>query len=208
MSKFKVGQSILYREIDGKNQIIDVKPMVVVEDSEKYVILWCPLGTLTKGPVLAKPKVKGETREWVDGLLKDGVWKYAEILVIIRKNEKWATWIKWNKERIFQGFYVNLQSELNRHHLGFDIRDHQLDIEVSPDKVWNWKDQHELDYDVECGKFTDEEAKHIRENGNDVISNIENKKGVIYEEWEKWKPSRSWKKPSIPINWDDKSMYE
>lgn len=145
MKKLKVGETILYREIDLAHQIIDVKPMILVEDNSANIKLWCPLGTKTKKSVLTKPKVKGQPREWADGILVDGTWKYAEVLIVIKPNEEWATWIKWSSERVFEGYYINLQSILTRTYLGFDIRDYQLDIEVNPAKEWEWKDQHELE---------------------------------------------------------------
>jgi hypothetical protein len=143
-SRFRHGESILYRELDEHGRIVDTKPVVVVEDSDAQVVLWLPLDTPTKKPVLLN-HTPGTPRRWEEGNweLIDGVWRWAEILIIVRPDDFRATWVRWSADRIFEGCYVNMQSKLTRTPLGFDLTDHQLDIVVEPDRNWRWKDQDE-----------------------------------------------------------------
>lgn len=64
-ARFRCGDTILYRELDEKGRICDIKPVTVVEDSDARISLWPPLGSLTKKPevphdILAKP------RDWLN----------------------------------------------------------------------------------------------------------------------------------------------
>ena len=60
-SKFCYGEPILYRELDEHSQVIDVKPVTVVDDSDERIALWLPLGTPVKRPVLLK-QIPGTSR--------------------------------------------------------------------------------------------------------------------------------------------------
>ena len=43
-----------------------------------------------------------------------------------------------------------MQSVLTRTRLGFDLRDHQPDIVIEPNRAWRWKDEDELDICVKA----------------------------------------------------------
>jgi predicted RNA-binding protein associated with RNAse of E/G family len=207
-SRFCHGESILYRELDEHGRIVDAKPVVVVEDFDTRVVLWLPLGTPTKKPVLLN-HTPGTPRRWEEGNweLVDGVWRWAEILIIVRPDDFRATWVRWSADRIFQGWYVNLQSKLTRTHLGFDLTDHQLDIVVEPNRNWRWKDQDELDLHVELGRLTPKQAKTIRAEGQRAIEEIEGNGGSFSDGWEEWCPDPLLTRPELTANWNDLSMY-
>ncbi len=114
-SRFYYGQPILYRELDERGQVIDVKPVTVVEDSDARIALWLPLGTPTKRPVLLN-RTPGTPRRWMkrSWALVDSTWQWAELLIVVRPDNRRATWVRWSADRLFQGWVVNLQSELWR----------------------------------------------------------------------------------------------
>lgn len=66
LSKFCYGEPVLYRELDEQSQVIDVKPVTIIEDSDERVALWLPLGTPVKRPVLLE-HIPGAPRRWVEG---------------------------------------------------------------------------------------------------------------------------------------------
>ena len=188
-SKFCVGENILCREIDVNGYIADVRPVIVVEDSDDRLVFWLPLGTPTKQAVLLDHK-PGTPRRWEDGNweLIDNVWKWSDPLIIVRPEDFHATWVVWSAEQVFTGWYVNMQSNLTRTSLGFDLTDHQLDIVVDPDRNWQQKDQDELDVNVEQGRLTPEQVKEIRSEGQWAVEEIESNRGVFSEEWKDWRP--------------------
>ena len=114
----------------------------------------------------------------------DSIWQWAELLIIVRPDECRAIWVRWSADREFQGWYVNLQSKLRRSRLGFDFRDHQLDIIVEPDRNWRWKDQDELDLAVELGRMTRGLGKAVRAEGQLAVEEIERNGGLYSESWE------------------------
>ncbi len=102
---------------------------------------------------------------------------------------------------------MNMQSKLTRTRLGFDIRDHQLDILVEPNGEWRWKDEDELDSCVEEGSIDPEHAKAIRAEGQRAVDEIEHNEGPFSDGWENWHPDPMLLRPELSPDWDDLSMY-
>src|SRR5260370_26527230 len=81
----------------------------------------------------------------------------------------------WNFERDqAEGWYVNLEAPWRRTSIGFDSEDHVLDITVADDlSSWSWKDEDELEWSVEAGKYTRTQADEFRAEGERVAAAIE-----------------------------------
>lgn len=208
-ARFRCGDAILYRELDENGRIIDVKPVTVVEDSDAMTLLWLPLGTPSKKPVLSFD-TPHRPRDWVNRtwMLADSVWRWAELLIIVRPGEFRATWVRWSADGVFQGWYVNLQSKLTRTRLGFDFRDHQLDIIVDPERSWTWKDRDEFDLAIRQGRLTPEVGRASLNEGRLAVDEIEGPGGVYTEGWENWRPDATLARPKMREDWDDLSMYD
>ncbi len=208
-ARFRCGDAILYRELDEKGRIIDVKPVTVVEDSDARIVQWLPVGTPAKKPVLCLDPPDGP-RDWVNRswTLADSVWRWAELLIVVRPGENRATWVRWSADGVFQGWYVNLQSRLTRTRLGFDFRDHQLDVIVDPDRSWKWKDRDELDLAVSQGRMTPEAGRAVLNEGKRAVDEIEGPGGLYAEGWENWRPDAALARPRMREDWDDLSMYD
>ncbi len=205
---FGYGASILYRGVDEFGEIIDVKPVTVVEDTNEHAVLWLPIGTPTMKPEVLHPTSKGP-RRWDQGWrLVPSVWRRSEALIIVQKSQLRATWVKWSKDREFVGWDVNIQGPLRRTTLGFDIQDYQLDIVVGPNRQWRWKDEHELDLAVELGRLTPEQGNAVRVEGKSAITQIESNTGPCAAGWEYWRPSADLQFPKLSSDWNDLSMYE
>ena len=205
--RFRRGETVLYRGLDEHGQVIDVKPVVVVEDADAQVVLWLPLGTPTIKPELLKPSVE-RPRRWDHGWrLVESTWRVAEALIVIRPGEFRAIWVSWSHERVFQGWSVNIQSRLRRTHLGFDIQDYQLDILVEPDRSWRLKDEDELALAVELGRLTAVQGEAVRAEGQRAVDEIERNEAAYADGWENWRPNGEFKPPKLIPGWDDVSMY-
>ena len=205
---FSRDESILYRETDEHGRIIDVKPVTVVEDSDIQIVVWLPLNTPSKKAELIS-HTPGTPRRWTKNnwALKDSTWQWAELLIVVNPHQQWATWVRWSREREFLGWYVNMQSELTRTRLGFDLRDHQLDILVEPNREWRWKNEDELELCMLDGRVSAEDAEAIYAEGQRAVEEIEQNLGPFSAGWEDWHPDPKLPRPTLSPDWDDLSMY-
>lgn len=206
MSKFGRGDTILYREIDEHGQIIDVKPVAVVEDSAAQIVFWLPLHTPTMKAELLNPTVEGPRRWDLGWHLVEAVWR-SEMLIVIKPGQRRATFVRWSSERVFYGWYINMQSALKRTLMGFDMRDYQLDILVDPERNWCWKDEEELQLAIDLGRLTPAQGEAVKREGLRAIAELENKVGPCAEGWEDWQPNGEFKRPTLSPGWDDLTMY-
>lgn len=203
---FERGETILYREIDEHGQITDVKPVAVVEDSAVQIVFWLPLHTPTMKPELLNPTAEGPRRWDLGWRLVEAVWR-TEMLIVIKPGQRRATFVRWSSDRVFYGWYINMQSALKRTTLGFDMRDYQLDILVDPEGNWRWKDEEELELAIDLGRMTPAQGEAVRREGQRAIAELENKAGPCADGWEDWQPSDDLKRPTLRSDWDDLSMY-
>jgi hypothetical protein len=208
---------------DEPPEICDLKPVVVVEDSDEIVALWLPAGTPTKLSVGLVPDLRLPWRkgEWS---LEDGTWGWCDCLFLVRPGEWRATWVLWwPNERTASshsrakngrpatrdlltpggpgdpmGWYVNLQEPLVRTPLGFDTRDLQLDIVVDTKRRWHWKDEDELDRSVVLGTISGGVAARARAEAERAVFDIESAAFPFTEDWLKWRPDPDWAVPRIP----------
>lgn len=206
--RFDPGESILSRGIDEHQRVISVTPVRVVRDDADLVALWLPLGTPTIKPELVHHEA-GAPRRWVDGNwhLTESTWRWAEVLKLVRPNEGWSTWVRWSANREFQGWAINMQAELVRTQLGFDVWDHQLDILVKPDRSWHWKDRDELELSVELGRMTRDQAAAVEAEAKRAVTLVEGNGFPYSDGWEAWQPDPTWQLPHLQSEWADVSMH-
>ena len=117
LTRFDRGMTGLHREIVEHGTISHVKPGTVIEDSETQFVLWTPVGT----PVLYAELIQGTTdclRKWDQGWrLVERIWR-SEVLSILRPGKLGKTELKWDKDRVFQGWKVALRVKADAPHSG------------------------------------------------------------------------------------------
>src|SRR5690606_20097756 len=115
-----------------------------------------------------------------------------------------AVYAWWREEDDqFLGWYINLQSPLQRTSVGFDTTDYLLDITATRDrKQWSWKDEEEFAEAVEAGNISAEQASAIRKEGERAIKMLQEGPASYYDAWINWRPSTDWSIPAMPSNWD------
>jgi hypothetical protein len=204
---FAPGSSIAIRGVDPQQGIVSVVSAIVVRDDDDLVAYWQPIGAPSIKPELVE-HTPGTPRRWVEGnwYLTESTWRWAELLVLVRPGDGRATWRRWSADRTFQGWAVNMQSELTRTRLGFVVWDHQLDLLVDPDRAWRWKDEEELELTVELGRMTGEEADAVRAVGEAAVRDIDSGAWPYDAGFETWTPDPSWRLPTLPSGWDDLSV--
>jgi hypothetical protein len=169
-------------------------PHTLVELTDERVVLWVPNGTPIQrfsGP----PLHEADDLASYDWSLRESVWR-NDTLRITSFDDAHALWLFW-REGAFAGWYVNLQELLRPTPLGWDTRDHALDIVVEPDGTWSWKDEDHLAAAVARGRFSSQEARAIRAEGERVLAARPWPTG-----WEDWRPDPGWPRPELPAGWD------
>ena len=118
-----------------------------------------------------------------------GRWQGHGVLVLHRPGDSYTVWVSWEgPERTFAGWYVNLQEPMVRGDGSIETFDHELDILVSADGTWEFKDDELLDERVREGRFTPAEAAAIRATARQVVDDLEHGRRWWGDEWSTWAP--------------------
>lgn len=106
-------------------------------------------------------------------------------------------WLFGRRQR-FRGWYVNLERRVH-HGDDIDIADHELDINVAPDRSWQWKDEESFaEKTGHPAYWTAEEAAAIRTEGARVARLAEAGTFPFDGSWCDFRPPRTWRTPPRP----------
>lgn len=92
---------------------------------------------------------------------------------------------------------------MQRTALGFDTADYLLDLEVTPDFQWSWKDEEEVSLARRHGLVAPEILDRVEAEGVNAIRDIEARAWPFDAGYETWRPDPSWEIPQLPDGWDD-----
>jgi hypothetical protein len=188
---------VLFRSIYRGQLIYAVTGRLLAEDDRHIVIATVPGdgaavpmgGRLEILDDIVAGRVRLETRPWTRSRV---VWQIAV-------HEAHAIGTFFGESGGLKGYYVNLQEPARRTAIGVDACDHVLDIVVAPDGTWRWKDEDELEYAVQTGMFSQDEANAVRAEGERVIGQLDR---LLPTGWEDWQPDPSWAPLTLPAGWD------
>ncbi len=192
--RWESGRFVLLRHIWRRNVQYAI-PMTVVRDDADRVLLYLQART-----PCVWTYVDFETGHVP--LPVDKVWTDTNVLQIIEKDAAHAIWVMWSADTgNFLGWYVNLQARAVRVPDGLLSWDHSLDIVVTPDLEWSWKDEDHFERTQELGWYDPDQAAGIRAEGARAIERIERRLAPFSESWPDWRPDPSWVIPPLPGNW-------
>jgi protein associated with RNAse G/E len=84
--------------------------------------------------------------------------------------------------------YVNMEEPFRRNAIGFDTNDHTLEIMVTRDLQWLWKDEDELAEHIELDGYPADFGEFVRAEGERVIEAIESGRSPFGDGWPDWQP--------------------
>ena len=168
---------------------------IVVSDEPDLLALYMPEGS----PLRFAPDFFGAPHPWSH---KDR-WHGHGVLQLQRPGEMHSVWVFWEgAERKLGAWYVNIQEPFRRSRFGFDTQDLELDIVVSPDGSWRYKDDERLEGWIERGRWTPAEVADIRSEARRIGGLLESGDRWWSEDWASWRPDPTWPQPTVPDSWD------
>ncbi|MFI5915151.1 DUF402 domain-containing protein [Dactylosporangium sp. NPDC051541] len=141
--QFEPGQIITRRYVRG-SWCTWAQAMRVIDDDEHGLLLWQPDG----GDLATLIDADGNTPHEVtpdqmrDPKLTVRAWR-SDVLILMPPRATYSVWWFF-KEGVFSGWYVNLEEPYLRRHDGVQTKDLVLDIVVTPERHWEWKDADEF----------------------------------------------------------------
>jgi hypothetical protein len=130
-------------------------------------------------------------------------WEGHGTLVMQRPGDAYAVECFWRGPyREFSCWYVNLQAPMRRTPIGYDTDDHELDIVVSPDGRWSFKDDEVMEQRVREGRYSAAAIVEIRALGADLAAMIETGRAWWDPRYARWEPDPAWTVPELVAGWE------
>ncbi|MEU5690364.1 DUF402 domain-containing protein [Actinosynnema sp. NPDC020468] len=190
---FSPGDVVLRREV-LHGRVWSVLPSLVVRDEPGLLVLFTAPGTpfgYPPHPYPHKWQLQGSTH-----------WRGNGRLQLHRPRDAYSVDLFWKGEdRVFNGWYLNLQDPYRRTPFGIDTLDHELDYSVSPDGTWREHDRDEFEAQVAEGKYTAEQGEAIRRQGAEIEAMLTAGTQWWDPSWADWTPDPSWSAPALPRDW-------
>lgn len=200
------GAQVIWRS-RPQREVGYVIPCTVIADTPHMTILFQATNSICKrrADKRSGPHRRNLVTRNASSSHQDRIWTGPSTLRLHIWGTAYSIIRTWNsKQKCVEGWYINLESGWKRTRLGFDSQDLVLDITVATDlSSWAWKDEDELEWSVETGKYSIEEVACIREEGKRAIQALETKSWPFNADWSQWQPHAEWDIPTLPTDWAD-----
>jgi len=178
--------------------------MRVIGDDETGLLLWHPAGSDFARLIDADGNTQHEVTvdQMRDPKLTVRPWQDYDILVLMPPKAAYSVWWFF-REGSFTGWYVNLEESYVRRHDGVDTNDLVLDIVVTPQRQWEWKDTEEFNERIGDPLYFDRAtAETVRAEGERLIKLIEAGDFPFDGTYTDFRPGPSWPALRLPTDVD------
>lgn len=195
------GDVVVLREV-WEARVWTARPANVVRDDE-LLMFFVPVGVRWFGPVDDEGRWVNafvDARGWRIG---ERAWRGSNVLSFAEPYRPNATLAFWDPAWSFLGWYVNVQTALERTPIGFDYLDQELDAWIPGDGGnWRWKDEDELRRSVAAGIWSAADAERFVREAEAAIARVLDGDPPFDRDWRSWRPDPSWPPPELPPGWD------
>ena len=199
------GDVVVVRDV-WQGRIRSARPMTVVVDDETLLALYLAVGTRVKrraspadDPVHRLTVHERFAREEIE--LSDVVWEGLHALELTRPGEGRTHWALWDETWRFLGWRVSMQAPYTRTAVGFDSADHVLDLAVTPDLQWRWRDEEEFGQARAAGIFDRSFAHAILAEAQQAVDAIESRAWPYDAGYETFRPRADWPRAELGPDW-------
>lgn len=198
---FHPGQIVVRRFIHSDRRIAAVRAARVVADDARGLLLWCDVGSAT----MQRTDLSGEpTRHLpiaaelaMPTMLSPGRRQTFRSLLLMPPGAAHSVSWSWLPDGTFAGWYVNLETPARRWFGGVDTHDQMLDVLVTANRTWLWKDEEDL-----ATHFCAADASAIRTEGRRVIALAEAGEFPFDGALCDFVPDETWSPAPLPAWWD------
>ena len=188
-------------------QLINVRTQVVVQDSAEFLVLaslpgatWMTRDEPGRTNMTLEERITLYLKEelnlaWYERSI------HAPTLTLHPPAEAYSIRLFWQPDWRLWYWYVNLEEPYRRTDRGIQVTDHTLDVLITPNFQWSWKDEPEFDALRKADKIPEEKAQAIRAAGERAIRRLEAREWPFNEPWPDWRPDPSWAAPKIADYW-------
>lgn len=196
-----------YRYPDGRLQA--AFPLRRIEETAERFVGWLPVGSeiaYWSTEAGDDPRVIPLAERFQQRLeYSQRTWTGGSVLRVVPWDEPWQVLHFWDEAGEFSGWYVNLESEKQRDHLGVTSVDWHLDLLISPGYAVSWKDEDEAAAAVQTEYLREQDLEAARETGEAIARDPEGFIDAIGH-WEDFRPAADLRRPAVlPDGWEDLS---
>lgn len=173
-------------------------PVHVVEDTPEHLVTFTGPGArfgFAPGP--------WPTDDGLHPWHERTTWTGEGCLMVQKPGDHYAVWHFWDRDRTLVCWYLNLQTDVVRHRLGYDTQDLELDIVVWPDGTWELKDDEVMEQRISDGRFGPELVDWVRAYGAELTVRLEQHGPWWDRSWAKWEPPPDWQDAALRGEWAD-----
>ncbi|WP_433615508.1 DUF402 domain-containing protein [Dactylosporangium sp. CA-139114] len=195
--RFEPGQIITRRYVRGP-WCTWAQAMRVIDDGEHGLLLWQPDGSDLATLIDADGNTPHEVTpdRMRDPKLTVRAWR-NDVLILMPPRCTYSAWWFF-EEGAFSGWYVNLEAPYIRRHNGVQTKDHVLDIVVTPERRWEWKDADEFDRHIGHPLYFDKaEAEAILTTAGQIVDLIETSSYPFDGTHTNFRPDPAWPAPRL-----------
>ena len=197
------GDVVVLRYITTGGRIEMCWPCRVIEDRSDLVALFIAAGSPYKaGPKKTAVEKRRQSRPPLPP--DEYVWRTDTLRLTVpgRSHSVSLSWAPEGGTRKLLKYFVNMEEPLRRTAVGFDTQDHTLDIEITPQLTWRWRDEDELANHVAEGFYTEALAAAARAEGERALEAIRRREHVCTKGWTEWSPLPEWQAARFVEGWD------
>ncbi len=194
------------------NKVQIVHPVTVIQDSCDLMVAQLVPGTPCKIPARLvdkwsnhpHTKSRWDEQDSQNWEMCDWIWQHRRALILLYPHRYYAVYLFWaHSNGNFEGWYVNFQMPFTRTDFSIDTLDLEIDLIVTPEHTWHWKDEEEYMAGIKRGSISPEIADEVEKSRIEVLAMVDAKDSPFDTGWLNWQPDPSWAIPQLHSKWQD-----
>lgn len=197
-------QPVTLRWIDG-DHVSGAVPCQLVGEADGVVVLYQPPGTQWMRAVGERggPNGRSMVVDGWSGRHESVEWTGDGVVRVHRAGDPWSTWRWVDANGSWSDYlYVNVERPWRKIPIGFESSDWILDIVATTFGTWTFKDEDELEWAAQSGKYSDAQVGTIREVAASVVESIEARSWPFNADWNQWLPRDPIDLPRLTGSWN------